>query len=34
VIEPGSTGDGGELGGDLLGFGLVGGGDTHGLRVA
>src|SRR5262249_61476812 len=27
-------GDGGELGGDLLGFGLVGGGDTHGLRVA
>ena len=27
-------GDGGELGGDLLGFGLVAGGDTHGLRVA
>ena len=29
-----SAGDGGELGGDLLGFGLVAGGDTHGLRVA
>src|SRR5580693_9116247 len=28
------AGDGGELGGDLLGFGLVAGGDTHGLRVA
>jgi len=28
------AGDGGELGGDLPGFGLVAGGDTHGLRVA
>jgi hypothetical protein len=28
------AGDGGELGGDLLGLGLVDGGDTHGLRVA
>ena len=28
------AGDGGELGGDLAGLGLVGGGDTHGLRVA
>src|ERR1700736_6403013 len=28
------AGDGGELGGDLLGFGLVAGGGTHGLRVA
>jgi len=27
-------GDGGELGGDLLGFSLVAGVDTHGLRVA
>ena len=27
-------GDGGQLGGDLFGFGLVAGGDTHGLRVA
>jgi len=27
-------GDGGELGGDLFGLGLVAGGDTHGLRVA
>src|SRR5579863_1908436 len=27
-------GDGGELGGDLAGLGLVAGGDTHGLRVA
>jgi hypothetical protein len=26
--------DGGELGGDLAGLGLVAGGDTHGLRVA
>jgi hypothetical protein len=28
------AGDGGELGGDLLGLGLVAGGDTHGSRVA
>src|SRR6266436_5107972 len=28
------AGDGRELGGDLLGFGLVAGGGTHGLRVA
>jgi len=28
------AGDGGELGGDLLGLGLVAGGDGHGLRVA
>jgi hypothetical protein len=28
------AGDGRELGGDLLGFGLVAGGDTHSLRVA
>jgi hypothetical protein len=28
------VGDGGELGGDLLGVGLVAGGGTHGLRVA
>ena len=28
------AGDGRELGGDLLGLGLVAGGDTHGLRVA
>ena len=28
------AGDGGELSGDLLGLGLVAGGDTHGLRVA
>ena len=28
------AGDGGELGGDLAGLGLVAGGDTHGLRVA
>jgi hypothetical protein len=27
-------GDGGHLGGDLAGLGLVAGGDTHGLRVA
>jgi integrase len=27
-------GDGGEFGGDLLGLGLVAGGDTHGFRVA
>ena len=30
----GGGGDGGELGGDLAGFGLVAGGDTHRLRVA
>src|SRR5690348_5508541 len=27
-------GDGGQFGGDLRGFGLVAGGDTHGFRVA